>query len=106
MSSTEQQQEDAKEALAQLHRTNGEYGWDSGFYVPKSVSRTHGREYMPIADVLALAHVAGYSARIRVCRRTPGMYRVNFHPLPGVRPFKSIVGKHTHAPRDLEVRGD
>lgn len=101
MNRTPEQQADALEALVRLHRINGERGWDTGFYVPKNTSRTDGREYMPIADVLALAHVAGYSAHVRVCRRTPGMYRVSLRPYPGVGSFRRMVAKP-----EVTVRGD
>lgn len=95
--------EEALSELRELHRTNGEHGWQDGFLMPRVVNSRHARPdmgFMPMVALSALAHVAGYVVRARVCRRTPGMYRVNLDPLPGVQKFRRALERRE------ELRGD
>ena len=95
--------DEALRMLRELHRTNGESGWKDGFLIPKAQESKYARGgavYMSVVHITSLAHLAGYSARLRVCRRTPGFYRVNLDPLPGVPRFRKVLDQHE------EVRGD
>lgn len=101
--SEDREREIALRELRELHRTNGEHGWQDGFLMPRVIDSRHARPdmaFIPMVALTALAHVAGYSARVRVCRRTPGMYRVNLDPLPGVQKFRKELERRE------ELRGD
>lgn len=103
VSSDDYARDEALGKLRELHRTNGEHGWQDGFLMPRVVDSRHARPdmaFMPMVALSALAHAAGYALRVRVCRRTPGMYRVNLDPLPGVQKFRKELE------RGEELRGD
>ncbi len=103
MAHDDEAREEALRELRELHRTNGERGWQDGFLMPRVVNSRHARAdmaFVPMVALTALAHAAGYNARVRVCRRTPGMYRVHLDPRLGVQKFRKELE------RGEELRGD